>query len=260
MPVCQEGGSLSVSVGDDLPWNKALVIIPTYNEIENIGRLLKVLQRLYPELGILVIDDNSPDGTADVVKGLKEGMTRLSLMERAEKQGLCSAYIAGFRWAMERHYQYVFEMDSDFSHSPDELPVLLRAAVSGADLVVGSRYIGGIRVMNWPFRRLLISYLGGIYIRLMTGIPLRDSTGGFKCFSRRALSRLDLERVISRGYVFQLELNYKIWRLGLVLSEVPVTFYERKRGISKMNWDIIVEAFYRVFHLRCLDLLGLLVK
>ena len=244
---------------DKLPWDRALVIVPTYNEIENIERLLRVLQRLYPDLAVLVIDDNSPDGTARVVKGLKSQMPRLALMERIRKDGLCSAYIAGFRWAMDRSYQYVFEMDSDFSHAPEELPTLLREAAAGADLVVGSRYIGGIRVMNWPFRRLLISYLGGVYIRLMTGLPLRDSTGGFKCFSRRALEALDLERVISRGYVFQLELNYKIWRLGLVIKEVPVTFYERREGVSKMSLDIVVEAFYRVVHLRCLDLLGRLV-
>ena len=243
-----------------LPWGKALVIIPTYNEIENIGHLLGILQQLYPHLNILVIDDNSPDGTAGVVKERQEGMSGLFLMEREGKQGLCSAYLAGFKWALEKGYRYVFEMDSDFSHSPEELPTLLREAASGADLVVGSRYIGGIRVMNWPFRRLLISYLGGIYIRLLTGIPLRDSTGGFKCFSRRALESLERERVFSRGYVFQLELNYKVWRLGLAIKEVPVTFYERKRGVSKMSLDIIVEAFYRVIHLRCLDMLGRLIR
>ena len=237
-----------------------MVIIPTYNEIENIERLLKILRRLYPDLNVLVIDDNSPDGTAGVVKGLRSDMPGLSLMERKGKMGLCSAYMAGFQWALERHYQYIFEMDSDFSHSPEELPALLREAAEGADLVVGSRYIDGIRVMNWPFRRLLISYFGGIYIRLLTGIPLRDSTGGFKCFSRKALESLNRERVISRGYVFQLELNYKIWRLGLKVREVPVTFYERRRGVSKMSFDIILEAFYRVIHLRCLDLLGSLNK
>ena len=251
---------VSAPVGDHLPWDKTLVIIPTYNEIENIGRLLSILQRLYPDLGVLVVDDNSPDGTGEVVKGLQGEMPRLSLLEREGKQGLCSAYLAGFKWALERDYQYVFEMDSDFSHSPEELPVLLKEAAEGADLVVGSRYIGGIRVMNWPFRRLLISYFGGIYIRMLTGIPLRDSTGGFKCFSRRALEFVQGGRVISRGYVFQLELNYKIWRSGLVLKEVPVTFYERRRGVSKMSLDIILEAFYRVIHLRFLDLLGRLIR
>ena len=236
------------------------MIVPTYNEIENIEALLGILHRLYPDLGILVIDDNSPDGTAGVVRGLRETMPRLFLMEREGKGGLCSAYMAGFRWALERPYRYVFEMDSDFSHSPEELPSLLREAVGGADLVVGSRYIGGIRVMNWPFRRLLISYLGGVYIRLLTGIPLRDSTGGFKCFSRKALASLEPIPVVSRGYVFQLELNYKIWRLGLAIKEVPVTFTERKRGVSKMDGDIIIEAFYRVAHLRWLDLMGRLLK
>ena len=243
-------------LGENLPWDKTLVIIPTYNEIENIERLLECLRRLYREVGILVVDDNSPDGTAQVVTRLQGDTQKLFLLEREGKQGLCSAYLAGFAWALERDYQYVFEMDSDFSHSPEELPVLLKQVVTGAALAIGSRYIGGIRVMNWPFRRLLISYLGGIYIRLLTGIPLQDSTGGFKCFSRRALEYLAQERVISRGYVFQLELNYKIWRSGLPLKEVPVIFTERRYGSSKMSLDIILEAFFRVIHLRYLDLTG----
>ena len=242
-----------------LPWNQSLVIIPTYNEVENIEELLRTLHLLYPELSFLVIDDNSPDQTFDVVKKLQsEFSSQLHLLQREGKQGLATAYITGFKWALERDYRFVFEMDSDFSHSPEELVSLLRAAQE-ADLVVGSRYIDGIRIMNWPFGRLLISYLAGIYIRFVTRIPLLDSTGGFKCFSRKALESLDLNRIISKGYIFQLELNYKVWKLGLNIVEVPITFHERKRGISKMGGKIVFEAFFRVLQLRWRTLCGSLL-
>lgn len=243
-----------------LPWKESLVILPTHNEAENIESLLRDSYRFYPGLSFLVIDDNSPDKTAQLVKKLQGEFASLHLIERECKLGLCSAYITGFRWALEREYRFVFEMDSDFSHDPCELSPLLEAAEGGADLAIGSRYIGGIRVMNWPFKRLLLSYLAGIYIRIVTCIPLSDPTGGFKCFSRKTLQALDFERILSKGYIFQFELNYKIWKMGFAMVEIPITFHQRRRGVSKMGGTIIAEAFFRVFQLRWRQLTGSLLS
>lgn len=232
-----------------LPYDKTLIIIPTYNEIDNIERMITTLFQLYPAISILIIEDGSPDGTAEVVKRLQKNHDTLHMIQRTGKLGLGTAYVTGFKWALERNFQFVFEMDCDFSHDPKQIPDLLQAAQEN-DLAIGSRYIDGIRIINWPFRRLLLSYMASIYTRFVTGIPVFDTTGGFKCFTRRALESLDLDNIISNGYIFQLELNYKIWNKGLKVKEVPIIFYERRDGQSKMAGGIIFEALFAVLRLR----------
>ena len=220
--------------------------------------MIKTLFELHENVHLLIIEDGSPDGTADVVKALqKEHPESLHMIERTGKLGLGSAYVAGFKWALNRDYNYVFEMDCDFSHDPKAVPDLLQAAMAN-DLVIGSRYIDGIRIINWPFRRLLLSYLASIYCRFMTNIPVLDTTGGFKCFTRKALSSIDLDHIISSGYIFQLELNYKVWSKGLKVKEVPIIFYERRDGQSKMAGGIIFEALFAVFRLRLKKIFGTL--
>ncbi|MBC7537952.1 MAG: polyprenol monophosphomannose synthase [Bacteriovorax sp.] len=238
-----------------LPFEQALIIIPTYNEIDNIENMIRALFGLYPTISLLIIEDGSPDGTAYVVKSLMSEFKNLSIIERTGKLGLGTAYIAGFKWALQKNFQYIFEMDCDFSHDPLQVCDLLAAAVDN-DLVIGSRYIGGIRIINWPMQRLLLSYAASIYARFITGIPVYDTTGGFKCFKRTSLLALDLDRIISNGYSFQLELNYKIWVKGLKIKEVPIIFYERRNGQSKMGGGIIVEAVFAVFRLRLKKMLG----
>jgi len=238
-----------------LPFNKTLIIIPTFNEIENIQNMIDTLFSLYPEVNLLIIDDGSPDGTADIVKNNQKTNSNLFILERQGKLGLGTAYIKGFKWALEKEYQYVFEMDCDFSHDPKQVKDLLNAALEN-DLVIGSRYIDGIRIINWPFRRLLLSYLASIYTRFITGIDVQDTTGGFKCFTRKALESLDLNNIISNGYIFQLELNYKIWDKGMSVKEVPIIFYERRDGQSKMGGGIIFEALFAVIKLRYLKMIG----
>ncbi len=240
-----------------LPFDKTLIIIPTYNEIDNIEKMIRTLFGLYPAISLLIIEDGSPDGTAAVVKNLMNEFKNLFIIERSGKLGLGTAYITGFRWALEKNFEYVFEMDCDFSHDPKQIPDLLEAALD-SDLVIGSRYIDGIRIINWPFRRLLLSYGASIYTRLITGIPVFDTTGGFKCFKRSALQSLNFDRIISNGYSFQLELNYKIWVKGLKIKEVPIIFYERRDGQSKMGGGIILEAIFAVFRLRLKKMLGTL--
>ena len=241
-----------------LPFDQALVIIPTNNEIDNIERMISTLMEMYPGLHLLIIEDGSPDETAKKVKELQvKYADRLHMIERQGKLGLGTAYITGFKWALERKYKYIFEMDCDFSHDPAQVKDLLEAAQSN-DLVIGSRYIDGIRIINWPFRRLLLSYLASIYTRFVTGIPVFDTTGGFKCFTRKALSALDLDNIISNGYIFQLELNYKVWLKGFSVKEVPIIFYERRDGQSKMGGGIIFEAFFNVLRLRFKQILGTL--
>lgn len=241
-----------------LPFNETLIIIPTYNEIDNIEKMITTLFDLHESVNLLIIEDGSPDGTADVVKRLQKDFSNsLFMIERTGKLGLGSAYVTGFKWALERDYQYIFEMDCDFSHDPKAVPDLLQAA-TGADLVIGSRYIDGIRIINWPFRRLLLSYLASIYCRFMTNIPVLDTTGGFKCFTRKALKSIDLDNIISSGYIFQLELNYKVWCKGLTVKEVPIIFYERRDGESKMAGGIIFEALFAVLRLRLKKIFGTL--
>lgn len=240
-----------------LPYNKSLLIIPTYNEIDNIERMLTTLTGLYPELNILIIEDGSPDGTADVVKKFMQSNDKIHMIERTGKLGLGTAYITGFKWALERDYEFVFEMDCDFSHDPKDVPRLLEAAQSH-DLVIGSRYIDGIRIINWPIHRLLLSYFAGVYTRIITGLNVLDATGGFKCFTRKALESLNLDRVFSNGYSFQVELNFKIWAKGLKIKEVPIIFTERRDGESKMSGGIIHEAVFAVIKLRLRKIFGLL--
>lgn len=243
-----------------LPWDQSLIIIPTFNEIDNIERMITTLFGLYPQVSILIIEDGSPDGTADVVKRLQQSHPqKLHIIERKGKLGLGTAYITGFKFALEKGFEYVFEMDCDFSHDPAQVSDLLQAAQEN-DLVIGSRYIDGIRIINWPFRRLLLSYLASIYTRLVTGIPVFDTTGGFKCFRRKALEKLNLDNIISKGYIFQLELNYKVWLSGLKVKEVPIIFYERRDGESKMAGGIIFEALFAVVRLRVKALFGTLLK
>ena len=231
---------------------KSLVIIPTYNEIENIDKISRAVLALPDGFDILVIDDGSPDGTAAAVKRLQaEFDGRLHLLERSGKLGLGTAYIAGFRWALERDYDYIFEMDADFSHNPDDLPRLLAACTEGgADLSVGSRYSDGVNVVNWPFGRILISYCASIYVRLVLGARIYDSTAGFVCYSRKVLETIDLDDVRMKGYGFQIEMKYTATKYGFKLTEVPVIFVNRKEGTSKMSGSIFGEAFWGVIGLR----------
>ncbi len=237
--------------------DKSVVIIPTYNEISNIQNMLETLERLHPSLHVLIIDDGSPDGTADVIKKYQQTKKNLHLLERKGKLGLGTAYIKGFKWALENNFEAVVTMDCDFSHEPEAIPSFTEK-IGQYDLVIGSRYTGGIRIMNWPMQRLLLSYFASIYARIITGIPFFDSTGGFNCYSRKALSSLNLDKIFSIGYAFQIELKYKVWSMGLPCIEVPITFFERTEGKSKMSRKIIVEAVVNVFRLRFKKIFGTL--
>lgn len=237
--------------------DKAVVIIPTFNEISNIEKMLESLHTLHPTLNVLIIDDGSPDGTANVIKKFQQKKSNLHLIERQGKLGLGTAYIRGFRWALEKKYEAVITMDCDFSHDPEAIPTFTNL-MGQYDLVVGSRYIGGIRIMNWPMQRLLLSYFASIYARTITGIPFSDSTGGFNCYSYKALSSINLDKIFSIGYAFQIELKYKIWSLGLPAFENPITFFERTVGKSKMSRKIIFEAVINVFRFRLKKMFGTL--
>ncbi|HVP38886.1 MAG TPA: polyprenol monophosphomannose synthase [Candidatus Saccharimonadales bacterium] len=234
---------------------RALVIIPTYNERENILGLLERILALPLSLRVMVVDDNSPDGTGPLVADYSRRDPRVTLLSRPAKMGLGSAYRAGFKQAIQQDVDLVFEMDADFSHFPDALLEFVKA-IEGADVVVGSRYIRGVTVVHWPLRRLILSYGANVYTRVITGLPLRDATGGFKCFRREVLAAINLDRVRSDGYAFQIEMNYKCWRKGFRLREIPITFVDRRAGVSKMNRKIIWEAVWMVWRLRLLDLLG----
>ena len=237
--------------------DKTVVIIPTYNEIANIEKMLLTLDRLYPSLNILIIDDGSPDGTADVVKKFQENKKNLFLIQRTGKLGLGTAYIKGFKWAIENNYDAVISMDCDFSHEPEAIAGFVEKLETN-DLVIGSRYIGGIRIMNLPMQRLLLSYFASIYARIITGIPFTDATGGFNGYSRKALLALNLDNVFSVGYAFQIELKFKVWSLGLPCIEMPITFFERTEGASKMSGNIISEAVINVCKLRFKKIMGTL--
>ena len=232
-----------------------LIIIPTYNERENIETLLDRLLALPYGLEVLVVDDNSPDGTGALVAARRERDPRIHLLERARKMGLGSAYRDGFRYALERGAEYVFEMDADFSHDPEAIAEFLRQA-RDHDLVLGSRYLHGVTVVNWPLSRLILSYCANVYARWVTGLPLRDCTGGFKCFRRRALEAVRLDKVRSDGYAFQIEMSFKCWKRGMRLCEIPILFVDRRAGTSKMNRRIIWEALWMVWRLRFASLLG----
>jgi dolichol-phosphate mannosyltransferase len=237
--------------------DKAIVIIPTYNEISNIEKMLTTLDQMHPSLNVLIIDDGSPDGTAQVVKSFQAKKPNLHILERTGKLGLGTAYIKGFKWALENGFEAIVTMDCDFSHDPKAIPSFIEK-IGAYDLIVGSRYIGGIRIMNWPMQRLLLSYFASIYARFITGIPFSDSTGGFNCYSRKALSTINLDKIFSIGYAFQIELKYKVWSLGLPSFENPITFFERTVGKSKMSRKIILEAVINVFRLRIKKIFGTL--
>lgn len=235
------------------PTSDSLVLIPTYNEKENIAAIIDAVQNLPRRFDILVIDDGSPDGTADIVKEkMKEYPGRLHIMERKGKLGLGTAYIEGFKWALERpRYGYIFEMDADFSHNPDDLLKLYEAtAVKGADMAIGSRYITGVNVVNWPMGRVLMSYYASAYVRIVTGMPVRDTTAGFVCYTRRVLQALPLDHIRFKGYAFQIEMKYLTYKYGFKISEVPIVFVNRVLGTSKMSSGIFSEAVFGVLRLR----------
>ena len=229
---------------------KKLVIIPTYNEIANISPMIDKVFSLAEPFDLLIIDDGSPDGTADVVKRRQaEFEGRLHIIERKGKLGLGTAYLTGFKWAMEQGYDYIFEMDCDFSHNPDDLVRLYQKAEEGYDVVVGSRYVKGVNVVNWPMSRLLMSYFASVYVRFVTRMPVRDATAGFVCYSRKALETLNLDAIQMKGYGFQIEMKYSAWRLGLKVGEVSIIFTERQEGASKMSGGIFGEALFGVMKL-----------
>ncbi len=231
---------------------KKLVIIPTYNEIENVERIIRAVLSLPQEFEILIIDDGSPDGTAAKVRQLQEEFPRtLNLLQRKGKLGLGTAYLTGFKWALERDYDYVFEMDADFSHAPEDLPRLLDACENeGGDIAIGSRYSKGVSVVNWPIGRILISYFASVYVRTVLGFRIFDSTAGFICYSRKALQTINLDAVKMKGYGFQIEMKYTAFRKGLCIKEVPVIFVNRQEGTSKMSSGIFGEAFWGVIALK----------
>lgn len=235
-----------------------LVIIPTYNEIENITAMLKTVMRLPDGFDVLVIDDGSPDGTADAVKNvMKEHPERIFLECRSGKLGLGTAYIHGFKWALSRDYQYVIEMDADFSHNPDDLTKLYHECKDReADVCVGSRYISGVNVVNWPMGRVLMSYFASAYVRFITRMPLRDSTAGYVCYRRRVLEAIDLDNIKFKGYAFQIEMKFKAWRKKYKIVEIPIIFVNRQLGTSKMNSSIFGEAVCGVISLRLKSLFG----
>lgn len=226
-----------------------LVIIPTYNEAENIKQLISEILSKGKGIEVLVVDDNSIDGTAKIIWTLQKKNKKIHLIERESKQGLGTAYIAGFKYALAHNFDYIFEMDADFSHNPIELPNFLYE-IQKYDLVLGSRYINGVSVVHWPIRRLLLSYFANKYSRVITGLPLKDATGGFKCFRRIVLENINLDKVKSNGYSFQIEMSFKAWKKGFNLKEIPITFVDRRKGLSKMNKKIVYEAVFMVWKLR----------
>ena len=236
--------------------DRALVIVPTYNERFNIARLIPAILAQDPSLEILVVDDGSPDGTGAIVDGIATNNARVHVIHREGKLGLGTAYIAGFQWALERKYDLVFEMDADFSHNPERLPEFLEA-IRESDVVLGSRYQDGhVNVVNWPMSRLFLSYAANIYARFVTGLPIFDTTGGFKCFRRNVLESIDLNSVKSNGYAFQIEMSYRAWKRGFRLLEIPIIFVDRTEGVSKMSKKIVREAIWMVWRLRWWSLTG----
>ena len=238
---------------EDMNKSDCIVIIPTYNEKENIEKIIRAVFGLEKCFHILVIDDGSPDGTAAIVKRLmaKEFADRLFILERSGKLGLGTAYITGFKWALEHQYDYIFEMDADFSHDPNDLPRLYSAcADEGYDLAIGSRYISGVNVVNWPIGRVLMSYYASMYVRIITGFQIHDTTAGFKCYKRRVLETIELDKIRFKGYAFQIEMKYTAYKIGFKIKEVPVIFVNRREGTSKMSGGIFSEAFFGVMRLR----------
>ncbi len=236
---------------------KALIIIPTYDELDNISRLIPDLLERYENLDVLIVDDNSPDGTGNYVEELSKKNSRIKLIRRGGKQGLGTAYIAGFRYAILHNYEFIFEMDADYSHDPKEIQNFLKAAEQ-YDLVLGSRYVRGVNVINWPMRRLLLSYFANKYTRFITGMPIQDATGGFKCFRKNVLESINLDNIKSNGYAFQIEMTFKAWKKGFKVGEIPIIFVDRVKGTSKMSKKIVREAIFMVWKLRIRSSLGIL--
>ncbi|HOJ17071.1 MAG TPA: polyprenol monophosphomannose synthase [Ignavibacteriaceae bacterium] len=237
---------------------KTLIIIPTYNEINNIKNIVQLILDSYDNLvEILIVDDNSPDGTGTWVEEESKKQSRLHILKREKKLGLGTAYCAGFQFALENDFDYIMEMDADFSHDPKEIGNFL-IAIGPYDLVVGSRYLKGITVVNWPMQRLLLSWFANKYTRLITGLPISDATGGFKCFRRRVLEAIDLNNIHSNGYSFQIEMTFKAWKKGFKIGEIPIVFTEREKGSSKMSKKIVWEAVFMVWKLRIKSILGIL--
>lgn len=236
--------------------DRSLVIVPTYNEKENIAKLISAVLSQDPTIDMLIVDDGSPDGTGALVDAIAESEARVHALHRASKLGLGTAYVAGFRWALERDYASIFEMDADFSHAPEKLPEFLKA-IRDADLVIGSRYQNGqVNVVNWPMSRLFLSYSANIYARRVTGTPIFDATGGFKCFRREVLQAIDLSDVRSNGYAFQIEMTFRAWKKGFRIKEIPIVFVDRTEGSSKMSKRIVREAVWMVWRLRWWGITG----
>ncbi len=230
----------------------SIVIIPTYNEKENIESIIEAVFSLEKDFHILIVEDNSPDGTADIVKGLqKKHPESLNILERKGKLGLGTAYLAGFNWSLERDYQYIFEMDADFSHPPQKLEDLYKAcSEEGADLAIGSRYINGVNVVNWPIGRIIMSYYASAYVRMITRMKIKDTTAGFKCYTRKVLEAIHLDQIKLKGYAFQIEMKFTVWKLGFKLKEVPIIFTDRQKGKSKMSGGIFNEAVWGVIKMK----------
>jgi len=234
---------------------KTLVIIPTYNERENIERIVPLVLDKDPSIHVLIVDDGSPDGTGQIADSMSKENDRIFVIHRQNKSGLGTAYIAGFKFALKKPYDLIFEMDCDFSHDPKYIPHFLEA-IRDADLVLGSRYISGVNVINWPMSRLLLSYYANVYSRIITGLPVKDATGGFKCYRREVLETVDLDKVKSNGYSFQIEMSFRAWKKGFKIKEIPIVFEDRKLGQSKMSKKIVREAVWMVWRLRLWSLLG----
>ncbi|OGU75155.1 MAG: dolichyl-phosphate beta-D-mannosyltransferase [Ignavibacteria bacterium RBG_16_34_14] len=236
---------------------RSLIIVPTYNELDNIKKLIPDILDRYENTDILVVDDNSPDGTGNYVTNLASLDKRVRIIQREKKLGLGTAYIAGFKYAIQNKYDYVFEMDADYSHDPGEIENFLKA-IEENDLVLGSRYLTGVNVINWPMRRLILSYFANYYTHFITRLPIRDSTGGYKCFRREVLEAIDLDKVKSNGYAFQIEMTFKAWKKGFRIKEISIIFVDRVKGKSKMSRKIVREAIFMVWKLRLRNVLGLL--
>ncbi|MGS4345574.1 polyprenol monophosphomannose synthase [Myroides odoratus] len=236
--------------------NAGLVIIPTYNEIENITQIIEAVLGLPEDFHVLIVDDNSPDGTAEVVKRLQEQYPTLHLLQREGKNGLGTAYVDGFKWALQRDYSYVFEMDADFSHNPLDLSRLLASCKEKGGMVIGSRYVTGVNVVNWPLNRVLLSYGASIYVRWITGMPIKDTTAGFVCYTKEVLEQIDLDHIRFVGYAFQIEMKYRVYVKQYPITEVPIIFTDRTRGESKMSKGIIKEAIFGVINLKIRKLLN----
>ncbi len=231
--------------------NKALVIIPTYNEKENIGKMIQTIFSLPADYHMLIVDDGSPDGTASIVKEMQTSYPgKLFILERSGKQGLGTAYIAGFKWALENQYDYAFEMDADFSHNPTDLLLLHKACLNGADLAIGSRYKSGVNVVNWPMGRVLMSYFASIYVRIITGMKIYDTTSGFKCYKRIVLETINFDKIRFKGYAFQIEMKFTTWKYGFHVEEIPIVFTDRREGTSKMSGGIFNEALWGVLRIK----------